>query len=329
MQRWLRHSAILAFALFGAAPHASPSAAQPVADFPNKPITLIMSWPAGTGIDLWHRAMGEAVAKTLGQPVIVDNRTGASGTAGPASMAAAAKPDSYTIAHIPITVFRLPAMQKVSFDPLKDFTYIIHISGFLFGTAVRADSQFKTFQDMVAWSRDNPGKLTYGTPGAGTSLHLGMEQIAAREGVKWTMVPFKGGSETWAAVEGGHVMAAAEGAGWWPLLDAGRVRILALWSESRNPRLPDTPTLKELGYPFVFDSPFGIAGPKGMDPAVVKKLHDAFQAAMSDPRAMEIQKRYDYVNRYMNTADYTRFVSEQVAEQKTVIEQLGLAKKTD
>lgn len=329
MQRWLRHSAILAFALFGAAPHASPSAAQPVADFPNKPITLIMSWPAGTGIDLWHRAMGEAVAKTLGQPVIVDNRTGASGTAGPASMAAAAKPDGYTIAHIPITVFRLPAMQKVSFDPLKDFTYIIHISGFLFGTAVRADSQFKSFPDMVAWARDNPGKLTYGTPGAGTSLHLGMEQIAAREGVKWTMVPFKGGSETWAAVEGGHVMAAAEGAGWWPLLDAGRVRILALWSESRNPRLPDTPTLKELGYPFVFDSPFGIAGPKGMDPAVVKKLHDAFQAAMSDPRAMEIQKRYDYVNRYMNTAGYTRFVSEQVAEQKTVIEQLGLAKKTD
>jgi tripartite-type tricarboxylate transporter receptor subunit TctC len=329
MRSLFRRPVAFAFALAGATLLASPSAAQSAADFPNKPITLIMPWPAGTGIDLWHRAMGEAVAKTLGQPVVVDNRTGASGTAGPASMAASAKPDGYTISHIPITVFRLPAMQKVSFDPLKDFTYIIHISGFLFGTAVRADSQFKSFQEMVAWSRDNPGKLTYGTPGAGTSLHLGMEQIATREGVKWTMVPFKGGSETWAAVEGGHVMAAAEGAGWWPLLDAGRVRILALWSESRNPRLPDTPTLKELGYPFVFDSPFGLAGPKGMDPAVVKKLHDAFQAAMSDPRAIEIQKRYDYVNRYMNSADYTRFVAAQVAEQKTVIEQLGLAKKAD
>jgi tripartite-type tricarboxylate transporter receptor subunit TctC len=327
MRSPLRRPAAFVLALVGATLLASPSAAQSAADFPNKPITLIMSWPAGTGIDLWHRAMGEAVAKALGQPVIVDNRTGASGTAGPASMAAAAKPDGYTIAHIPITIFRLPAMQKVSFDPLKDFSYIIHVSGFLFGTAVRADSQFKSFQDMVAWSRDNPGELTYGTPGAGTSLHLGMEQIAAREGVKWTMVPFKGGSETWAAVEGGHVMAAAEGAGWWPLLDAGRVRILALWSETRNPRLPDTPTLKELGYPFVFDSPFGLAGPKGMDPAHVQKLHDAFKKALEDPAVIESMRKYDMFPRYMNTADYTKFVGEVTAQEKAALELIGLLKK--
>jgi len=305
-----------------------PAVAQSVADFPNKPITLIMSWPAGTGIDMWHRAMAEAAGKILGQPVVVDNRTGASGTAGPAQMAMNAKPDGYTISHIPITIFRFPFMQKTPYDPLQDFTYIIHLSGFMFGVGVRADSPFKSFNDMIEWARANPGKLTYGTPGAGTSLHLGMEQIAHKAGIKWTMVPFKGGPETWAALEGGHVMAVAEGAGWWPHVDAGRAKVLVIWTEERNARLPDTPTLKELGYPFVFDSPFGIAGPKGMDPAIVRKLHDAFKEAMKDPKAMEIQKRYDYATRYMNSEDYTKFVREQVNEQRQVIDALGLARKS-
>jgi tripartite-type tricarboxylate transporter receptor subunit TctC len=305
-----------------------PGAACAQADaFPTKPITLIMPWPAGAGIDLWHRAMAEAAAKILGQPVIVENRTGGSGTIGPASMAASAKPDGYTISHIPITIFRLPFMQKTSWDPLKDFTYIIHQSGFMFGTVVKADSPFKTWKDMIDFARANPGKLTYGTPGAGTSLHIGMEQIALREGIKWTMVPFKGGPETHAALLGGHVMAAAEGQGWWPHVESKAERVLAIWTETRHPRLPDTPTLKELGYPFVFDSPFGLAGPKGMDPAIVKKLHDAFKAAMDDPKAKEIQQRYDYATRYMDSATYTKFVAEQVAEQKEVIEKLGLAKK--
>ncbi len=303
------------------------SLAQGAKDFPSKPVTLIMSWPAGTGIDLWHRAMAEAAGKILGQPVVVENRTGGSGTIGPAGMAATAKPDGYTISHIPITIFRLPFMQKASWDPLKDFTYIIHQSGFMFGTVVKADSPFKSLKDMIDYARANPGKVTYGTPGAGTSLHIGMEQIALKEGIKWTMVPFKGGPETHAAVLGGHVMAAAEGQGWWPHVESGQERVLAIWTERRHPRLPGTPTLKELGYPFIFDSPFGLAGPKGMDPEIVKKLHDAFKAAMDDPKAQEVQKRYDYASRYMDSATYTSFVAEQVAEQKDAIEKLGLAKK--
>ena len=306
-----------------------PVRGQGAADFPNKPITLIMPWPAGSGIDLWHRVMADAAGKILGQPVVVDNRTGASGTAGPAAMAMTARPDGYTVSHIPITVFRFPFMQKTPYDPLRDFTYIIHLSGFMFGVCVRADSPFKTFNDMIEWARANPGKLTYGTPGAGTSLHIGMEQIALKAGVTWTMVPFKGGPETTAALEGGHIMADAGGvASWWPGVDAGRMRVLVLWTEQRHPRLPATPTLKELGYPFVFDSPFGIAGPKGMDPAIVKKLHDAFKAAMNDPRAVDIQTKTDYATRYMNSEDYSRFVRQQVDEQKAVIEKLGLARKS-
>ncbi len=304
---------------------APPAGAQGAKDFPTKPITLIVPWGAGSGIDLWHRALAEAAGKILGQPVVVDNKAGASGTAGPATMAGTAKPDGYTISHIPITVHRFPSMQKVSFDPIKDFTYIIHMSGFLFGVYVNTDSPFKTFKDMIDFARANPGKLTYGSPGAGTSLHIGMEQIARHEGITWTQVPFVQGVDS--ALLGGHVMAVANGNNWWPHTDAGAMRVLCLWSAVRHPRLPDVPTLKELGYPFVFDSPFGLAGPKGINPAIVQKLHDAFKLAMDDPKARELQKRYDYVDRYMDTATYTKFVTDLVADQKVVLEQIGLARK--
>lgn len=303
----------------------SRAAAETAAQFPTKPITLIMPWGPGTGIDLWHRAMAEKAGQILGQPVVVENKAGASGTAGPAAMAANAKPDGYTISHIPITIFRLPFMRKVTWDPLTDFTYIIHNSGFLFGVAVRSDSPFKTFKDMVEFARANPGKVNYGSPGAGTSLHIGMELIAKQEGIQWTHVPFTKDLEV--ALLGGHIMSYASGAGWWPHTDAGNMRILCIWTEARNPRLPDTPTLKELGYPFVFDSPFGLAGPKGMDPAIVKKLHDAFKEAQADPKAKSLQQRYDYVERYMDSAAYTKFVAAQVAEQKAQVEKLGLALK--
>lgn len=308
-----------------AAPLIVPASALGQANFPTKPINFILPWGPGTGLDLWHRALCDAVGKILGQSVVLENKPGGSGTAAPATMAATAKPDGYTIAHIPITIMRFPFMQKTTYDPLKDFTYIIHQSGFLFGTYVKSDSPFNTLKDMIEYARANPGKLTYGSPGAGTSLHIGMEQIALREGIKWTHVPQVQGLD--AQILGGHVMVGANSAQWWPYTEAGQMRVLVVWTEKRNERLPDTPTLKELGYPFVFDSPFGIAGPKGMDPAVVQKLHDAFKQAMDDPKAKEIQKKFDFPTRYMDSAAYTKFVAEQVAEQKDVIEKLGLAKK--
>jgi tripartite-type tricarboxylate transporter receptor subunit TctC len=301
--------------------------AQGAKDFPSKPITLIMPWPAGSGVDLWHRAMADAAGKLLGQPVVVDNRVGGSGTSGPASMAAAAKPDGYTIAQMPVTLFRLPHMQKTPYDPMKDFTWILHTSGYTFGVVVRADSQFKSFKDVIEFARANPGKFTYATPGAGTSLHIGMEQIAQKAGVKFTHVPFKGGPEGWAALEGGHVMADADATGWAPLVDAGKFRLLCIWTEKRNPRWPDAPTLNELGFGLILDSPFGLAGPKGMDPAVVQKLHDAFKAALEDPKVVELMAKYDYPKRYMNTADYAKFAQQQFDEQRGVVDQLGLAKK--
>jgi tripartite-type tricarboxylate transporter receptor subunit TctC len=193
---------------------APPAQAQ---NFPTKPVTLIVPFPAGGSTDLAMRAFAEAAQKHLGQPLVVENRAGATGTLGPAQVAATAKPDGYTITQIPISVFRLPFITRTTFDPAKDFTYTAGLTGYTFGVAVKSDSPWKTFQEFLADAKANPGKIKYGTPGSGSSPHIGMEQIAKHHGIKWTHVPFKGTAETNAALLGGHVHAVAEstaGARW-------------------------------------------------------------------------------------------------------------------
>jgi len=318
---------VLAAALSAAGVALCAPAAALAQGYPEKPVTLVVPWPAGGSTDIAMRTIAEAASKHLGQPVVVDNKPGATGTLGPAVMAANAKPDGYTIAQMPISVMRLPLMQKTAWDALKDFTYIVHLTGYTFGVTTKADNQFKTWADVVEYAKANPGKVTYGTPGAGSSLHIGMEQIAAKAGIKLTHVPFKGGAETNAAVLGGHTTLQADSTGWRPLVDAGQLRLLAIWTAERSKNWPDAPTLKELGYPFVFDSPFGVAGPKGMDPAVVQKLHDAFKKAIEDKAVIDAIGRYDMVPRYLDTAGYRKLVGEIIDSEKAALEKIGLARK--
>jgi tripartite-type tricarboxylate transporter receptor subunit TctC len=296
-------------------------------NFPTKPVTLIVPWPAGGSTDTTLRAIAEVAGKHLGQSIVVENKSGGAGSVGPATMAASAKPDGYTVAQIPISVFRMPLMQQTSWDAEKDFTYIVHLTGYTFGVVTSADGPFKTWKDVVEFAKANPGKVTYASPGAGTSLHTGMEQIAAREGIKMTQVPFKGGAEMNAAVLGKHTTLSIDSTGWRPLVDAGKLRLLMLWTADRSPNYPDVPTLKELGHPFVFDSPWGIAGPKGIDPKIVKILHDAFKKAMDDPSVKETLAKFDMVPNYKNTDDYNAFVREFIASERKVIDSLGLGKK--
>ena len=238
-------------------------------------------------------------------------------------MAANAKPDGYTIAQIPITVFRLPLMQKTTWDPLKDFTYIVHLTGYTFGVTAKADGQFKTWEDVVEFAKANPGKVTYGRRAPAPRCTSAWSRSPRKAGVKLTHVPFKGGAETNAAVLGGHIMLQADSTGWKPLVDAGQLRLLAIWTAERSKNWPDAPTLKELGYPFVFDSPFGLAGPKGMDPAVVEKLHDAFKKAHrgSQGRGRDRWPRTTWCPRYhRHRRLHASSCAEQVNEQRARIE---------
>lgn len=295
--------------------------------FPSKPITLIVPWPAGGSTDVSMRAMADAASKDLGQPVVVENKAGASGTLGPATLRNA-KPDGYTIAQMPVTMFRLPMMKdkKVTWDPLKDFTYIAHLSGYTFGVTTKADGPIKSWADLIAHAKANPGKVTYASPGAGSSLHLGMEQIASRAGIQLTHVPFKGGAETNAAVLGGHTTLQADSTGWRPLVDSGQLRLLVLWTEKRSKFWPDVPTLREVGIDLVFDSPWGIVGPKGMDPAIVKRLDQAFKKALDDPKVSEVLDGFVFPVRYADQAGYMKIVEDVMKSEKEGLEKIGLAK---
>lgn len=295
-------------------------------DYPSRPITLIVPWPAGGPTDATMRAMADVAAKHIGQPFIIENKGGGSGTVGPAAMAATAKPDGYTIAQIPITIFRLPLMQNTTWSP-DDFTYIIHLTGYVFAMFANSDTPFKKWQDVVEYAKAHPGKVTYGSTGSGGSLHLGTEMVAEKAGIKLTHVPFKGAAEVNAAVAGGHVMLGSSGTSIRPLVDAGKARFLNVWTAKRVSFLPEIPTLQELGYPYVIDSPWGLAGPKGMDPKIVAKIHDAFKKALEDKSVVASLAKYDMTPNYKSTEDYRSSVKEQIEMETALLKRLGLLKK--
>jgi tripartite-type tricarboxylate transporter receptor subunit TctC len=292
--------------------------------FPTRPVTLIVPWPPGGSTDIAMRALASATEKHLGQPIVIENRPGAGGSLGPGNMAATAKPDGYTVAQFPISIFRMPYIQKTTFDPSKDFTYVIHLTGYTFGVVVRADAPWKTFNELLDYAKANPGKLNYGTPGAGTSLHITMEQIAKQKGLKWTQVPFKGGADNMNALLGGHIDATADSTGWGELVNAGKFRLLVTWGAARTKNWPSVPTLKEAGIDMISNSPFGIGGPKGMDPAVVKVLHDAFKKGMEEQSYKDAMLKLDMEPYYLSTADYHAYAMQQIGEQKQLVEELGL-----
>jgi tripartite-type tricarboxylate transporter receptor subunit TctC len=293
--------------------------------FPSKPITLICPWSAGGPTDLHLRKVAEIAARHFGQPVLVENRPGGSGMNGPATMARTAKPDGYTISQLTITAFRVPHMQKVDWDPLNDFTYIIGLAGYTFGIVVKSDSPLKSFGDLIDYAKANPGKLAYGTPGTGTSLHLAMEEIAAKAGVQFLHVPFKGQADSAQALMGGHIMAQVDSTGWGRQVDAGTFRLLATLGDRRTRW--NAPTVKELGIDTVSNSPYGLVGPKGLPLPVLRRLHDVFRMVMDDPEHLKILQQLDQVYWYKSGEDYAKWAAETLKAERATIERVGLLVK--
>ncbi len=316
--------ALLGAALYALAA-ALPAAAQSA--FPAKPVTLIVPFPAGGSTDRHLRIVAQDASKYLGQPVIVENRPGAGGTLGPANMAKTAKPDGYTISLYTLAMLRMPYMHKTNWDPINDFTFIIGLSGYTFGFTVRADSPYRTFNDYIEAARKAPGSIDYGSTGAGSSPHLLMEEVARNAGVQLNHVPFKGNADMQQALLGGHVMAQSDATGWDQFVDAGKMRLLVTFGEQRTTRWPDVPTAQELGYKVVSTSPYGLAGPKGMDPAVVRTLHDAFKRALYDPASLEVMQQLNQQPAYRDSQDYREWARATYAKEKDLIEALGLMAK--
>jgi len=164
----------------------------------------------------------------------------------------------------------------------------------------------------------------YGTPGAGTSLHITMEQIAKRQGIKWTQVPFKGNAEVMNALLGGHIHAVAASSGWARLVNAGQFRLLVTWGAARTKNWPNVPTLRDLGIDIVSNSPFGIAGPRGMEPKIVKVLHDAFKQGLEEPSYAAAMATLDQELFYLSSEDYQKFAMQQIEQARRSVAELGL-----
>jgi len=261
-------------------------------------------------------------SKHLGQNLVIENRPGGSGNNGPTTMAKTAQPDGYTISQLTISAFRAPHMQKVDWNPVTDFTYIIGLAGYTFGVVVKADSPFKTFRDVLDYAKANPGRLSYATPGTGTSLHLAMEEVGAKAGVQFLHVPFKGYADGAIALMGGHVMMQVDSTGWAKQVDAGAQRLLATLGDKRTRW--NAPTVKELGVDTVSNSPFGLVGPKGMSPQVVKVLHDAFKRSLDDPDYLKLLAQLDQPAWYQSSADYAKWAAETLKAERATIERVGL-----
>ena len=293
--------------------------------FPNKPIKLVIAFPAGGPTDVTMRMLADNASKTLGQPVIVENKPGAGGTL-PAQQLQSAANDGYTVAQIPLGVFRLPYTTKLTWDPITDLSYVLNVTGYAFGLVVPADSPLKTWTHFVGWAKANPGKLSYGSTGTLTSPHLTMELIAQKLGLELLHVPYKGSADLMQSILGGNIMAAADSTGFAPQVEAGKLRVLNTWGAERLAKFPDAPTLKELGLDMVQNSPFGIAAPRGTPPEVVKRLHDGFKTAMDMDSYKTALAKYDMQPMYMSSAAYLKFAQDTFKRERALVEKLGLLK---
>lgn len=295
-----------------------------VGDYPHAPVTLIVPFPAGSVTDAQMRALAQEAGKRLGQPVVVVNKPGATGTLGPATMARTNKPDGYTVSAVASSLTGLPHLQKVGYDPVRDFSYIIGVTGYSFALTVPKHSPIRTLDDYVAAARAQPGRLTYASSGIGGGTHLAMSQFAACSHIDLNHITFKGGADATAAFLGGHVDSQADGA-WGALADNGQARPLLILTPHRVPQYPDVPTLKEKCPDVSVDAQVvGIAGPAGMPVAVVRKLHDAFKAAMAEPAFEQALRSAKQQPLYLGSQAYADTMRQNFEDKKVLVKAIGL-----
>jgi tripartite-type tricarboxylate transporter receptor subunit TctC len=289
--------------------------------YPQRPITLVVPCGAGGPTDQHLRAVAEEAGKALGQPIVLDNRPGASGT-NAAAMLTRAAPDGYTLGVLPASVYREPFINKVPFDPASSFSYVILLSDYAFGLAVKADAPWKSWKDLAADAARRPGKINIGATGAVGTPRIVMDEVGEAARLQFNMIPFKGDAEVTNAILGGHIDAAPLSGVAVPHIDAGKMRYLVMLTPQRVKRYPQVPTLKELGIDAVIDSPYGIAGPAGMEPARVKVVHDAFKKALESVAGQRVLDQLNQPINYLGSEDYRRYALATSAREKERVARL-------
>ncbi len=292
---------------------------------PSRAVSLWVPWPAGGATDISLRILAELATPHLGQQVVVENRSGAGGTLV-MPVLQNAEPDGHTIAQLPYPVFRIAHTQRVLWDPIRDTTPILQVSGVTFGALVAEASPFRKFEDLFEYARANPGRLSIATNGVGTTPHVVLEELFTARGLPYIHVPYKGTAEQINAITSGQVMVGVNSTGFGPAVDSGQLRLLATFGAQRSRRWPHVPTLHDLGFDITAQSPWGLAGPRGLPTPVLAGLHDAFRKAMFEPRFGAELAKYDQEVDYLGTMDYTRVCRLFFERERKAVEKLGLTR---
>lgn len=281
------------------------------AEYPQKQINLVVPYGPGSAIDLVARSLAIGAEKSLGQSIVVENKVGAGGAIG-AQYVMNRPADGYTIGLVSVNPFVISTLTKsLPGNPQTDFSYIIRTTGYLMALAVRSDSPWKNINDYVQFAKANPGKLTYSSSGLVSTGNLNMEEFASLAGIKVTHIPMKSGSESNTALLGGHVDSLADAA-WAPFEKDGKFRPLMLFANERSPKYPQVPVPKDVVSANVQPGYLLIIGPKDMPRPIVKRLHDAFRAAMSDPAYVGVLDKFNLENLYLNSDDTKKAVIESI-----------------
>jgi tripartite-type tricarboxylate transporter receptor subunit TctC len=302
-ERWMRRGTIFlcAFLLVPALSYAQ--------EYPARPINLVVASQTGSTLDIAIRALASKAEKFLGQPFIISAKAAGGGTV-PLTELMKQKPDGYSLAMTTTTPLAFaPIFRRVPYT-LEDFSLI---TSFARGTAmlvVRADSSWNTLKEFVEYARRNPGKIKYGSSGANTTKHMAMEVIGKQEGIKWVHVPYEGDPPGVVDLLGGHIHAMSDGATVFPHVQNGSFRLLAFYSSERSKKFTDVPTLMELGYNYRDDAIFLVAAPKGVPPAVIEKLDNAFRRGMEDPELIQVLEKLELKASYGSSHDTKRLLED-------------------
>ncbi len=292
--------------------------------YPARPLQMVVPFAAGGGLDLNARAFSKALSEVLGQPVTVDNKAGAAGAIGLQSVAQAT-PDGYTLTFTPaVSLTSEPHRVKLGYG-LESFRYVCQVFDNIFAIAVPRESPYARIEALVEDARRNPGKLAYGTSGTGSIPHLGTSDIEAAARIELTHVPYKGDAPMLADLVSGRLafgaMLASSIAG---QLQAGTMRLLAVYSDRRHPAFPDVPTLKEAGIPVVQLSFGGVLAPAATPPQVLTALEGACEKAVRSPGYLEWAQRANQVVDFAGSAAFERRIREDSRAKEATIRRLGL-----
>jgi tripartite-type tricarboxylate transporter receptor subunit TctC len=295
-------------------------------NYPSKPIRIIVPYPAGGTSDILARALGPGITAALGQPIIVENKAGATGNVG-ADFVAKSPPDGYTLllADIGSLAISPSVFPALPFDPVKDFAPVIMVAYSPHILAANPEVPAKDVKELIALAKAKPNTLNFAVSGIGGANHLAGVDFAMRAGIKWTYIPYKGGSQAITDVVGGQAQVLFNGMlATYPMVKSGKLKALGISSSKRFAAAPDIPTIAESGLPgFETGSFQGIVAPAGTPPDVVNKLHQTITKILATPEMQERLANAGAELRPGSPADFGKFIGSEKARWAKVVKESG------